>query len=225
MAKFSYRRKVALDKPEGFLALGQSLLEQVRPYAKWLVLGVVAVAVGLGAWGLNAGLQARRQAKATAALAQLTGKADLKAPEAAVQTLGKFVAEYSGTRAAQDAQLMQANLLYRLKRYGPAAKAYESLLNVGDPGWDALVNDSLSYCYEGLGNYKKAADTLKPVVDQTYGPLKSEVIRRLATLYDKAREPKEAAIYWRKLVDQPPDAVLVPYFQAKLAADEAQIKK
>jgi predicted negative regulator of RcsB-dependent stress response len=225
MAKPSFRRRVALDKPEGFLALGQTLWEQIRPYAKWLVLGVVVVAVGLGAWGINAGIQARRQAKAAAVLAQMTPKLDPKAPEAEVQTLGKFVTEYGGTRAARDAQLMRANLLYRLKRYGPAAQAYESLLSVREPGWDALVNDSLSYCYEGLGNYKKAAATLQPVVDQTYGPLKSEVMRRLATLYDKAGEPKEAAIYWRKLVGNSPDAVLVPYFQAKLAAAEAKIKK
>jgi predicted negative regulator of RcsB-dependent stress response len=225
MAKLSSRRKMALDKPEGLLDLAQSLLEQVRPYAKWIILGVAVVAVGLGAWGINAGLQARRQAKATAALAQMTPKVDHQPPDAAVKTLGKFVTKYRGTRAAQDAQLKRANLLYGLKRYGPAAKAYESLLSSGDPGWDALVKDSLSYCYEGLGNYKKAAATLKPVLDQTYGPLKSEVMRRLATLYDKAKEPQEAAIYWRKLVDQPPDAILVPYFQAKLAADEAKIKK
>jgi predicted negative regulator of RcsB-dependent stress response len=225
MAKISSRRRVALDKPEGFLTLAQDLLEQVRPYAKWLVLGAVVVAVGLGAWGINAGIQGRRQAKAAAALAQMTAKVDLKAPDAAVQTLGKFVTEYRGTRAARDAQLMRANLLYRLKRYDQAAKAYESLLNVRDPGWDALVNDSLSYCYEGMGNFKKAAAVLKPVVDQTYGPLKSEIMRRLAMLYDKAQEPKEAAIYWRKLVDQPPDPVLVPYFQAKLAAAEAKSKK
>jgi predicted negative regulator of RcsB-dependent stress response len=225
MAKLSSRRKVALDKPEGFLALAQSLLEQVRPYAKWLILGVVVVAVGLGAWGISAGLQAHRQAKATAALTQVMPKVDHQAPEAAIKTLGKFVSEYRGTHAARKAQLMRAHLLYRLKRYGPAAQAYESLLSVHDPGWDALVNGSLSYCYEGLGNYQKAAAVLKPVVDQTYGPLKSEVMRRLATLYDKAKEPKEAAIYWRKLVDQPPDPILLPYFKDKLAAAEAKIKK
>jgi cytochrome c-type biogenesis protein CcmH/NrfG len=50
-------------------------------------------------------------------------------------------------------------------------------------------------------------------------------MRRLALLYEQAKEPKEAAVYWRKLLDQPPDAAMVPYLQEKLAAAEAQGKK
>jgi tetratricopeptide (TPR) repeat protein len=120
---------------------------------------------------------------------------------------------------------MRANLLYGLRQYGEAAKAYESLLDGRDPGWDTLVNESLSYCYEGMGDFKKAAGVLKPVAEQTSGRLQSEVRRRLALLYEQAQEPQEAAVYWRKLLDQPPDAALAPYFQEKLAAAEAAGKK
>ena len=184
------------------------------------------IAVGLGAWGVKAKLQERREDKAAAALVLVTPKADLKAPNAAAaQALEKFINEHRGTRAAREAQLTRANLLYRLKQYGEAAKAYESLLEGRDPGWDTLVNESLSYCYEGMGNFKKAAEVLKPVAEQSSGPLKNEVMRRLALLYEQAKEPKEAAVYWRKLLDQQPDAALVPYFQEKLAAAEAQGKK
>jgi lipopolysaccharide biosynthesis regulator YciM len=184
------------------------------------------IAVGLGAWGVNARLQEGREDKAVAALALVTPKADLKAPNvAAAQALEKFVNEHTGTRAAREAQLTRANLLYRLTQYGEAAKAYESLLDGRDPGWDTLVNESLSYCYAGMGNFKKAAEVLKPVAEQVSGPLKHEVMRRLAMLYEQAKEPKEAAVYWRKLLDQPPDAALVPYLQEKLAAAEAQGKK
>jgi len=175
---------------------------------------------------VNAKLQERREDRAVAALALVTPKADLKAPAAAAaEALEKFVNEYAGTRAAREAQLTRANLLYRLARYGDAAKAYESLLDGRDPGWDTLVNESLSYCYAGMGNFKKAAEVLKPVAEQISGPLKSEVMRRLAMLYEQAKEPKEAVVYWRKLLDQPPDAAMVPYLQEKLAAAEAQGKK
>ena len=226
MAKISSRRKVTLDNPEEVLNLAQRLMERVKPYAKWLVVAGVVIAVGLGAWGVNARLQASREEKALAALSLVTPKADLKAPDAAAaQALGKFVNEYAGTRAAREAQLMRANLLYRLAQYGEAAKAYESLLDGRDPGWNTLVQESLSYCYEGMGNFKKAAEVLKPVAEQISGPLKSEVMHRLAMLYEQAKEPKEAAIYWRKLLDQPPDAALVPYLQEKLAAAEAGGKK
>jgi predicted negative regulator of RcsB-dependent stress response len=226
MAKTTLRRRSALDNPEEVLNLAQRLLERVKPYAKWLVLAGVVIAVGLGAWGVTARMQESRQEKAATALALLTPKADLKAPDAAAAAaLGKFANEYAGTRAARDAQLMRANLLYRLTQYAEAAKAYESLLDGRDPGWDTLVNESLSYCYEGMGNFKKAAEVLKPVAEQSSDPLKSEVMRRLAMLYEQAKEPKEAAAYWAKLLDRPPDPALVPYLREKLAAAEAQGKK
>jgi predicted negative regulator of RcsB-dependent stress response len=225
MAKLTSRRRSALDNPEEVLNLAQRLLEQLKPYAKWLVLAGVVIAVGLGAWGVNARMQAGRQEKAAAALAQVTPKADLRAPDAAAaKALEKFVKEYAGTPAAREAQLLRANLLYGLAQYGEAAKAYESLLDGREPGWDTLVNESLSYCYEGMGNFKKAAEVLKPLPEQVSGPLKNEVLRRLAILYGQAKEPKEAAVYWRKLLDNPPNAGAVPYLQEKLAAAEAASK-
>jgi predicted negative regulator of RcsB-dependent stress response len=226
MAKMMPRRKLALDNPEEVYTLAQRLLAPVKPYAKWLVLGAVVIAVGLGAWMVNTSLQERREDKAAAALALVTPKADLKAPNvAAAQALEKFIQAHAGSRAAREAQLTRANLLYRLKQYNEAAKAYTSLLDGRDPGWDTLVNESLSYCYEGMGNFKKAAAVLKPVAEQISGPLQKEEMRRLALLYEQAKEPKEAAVYWRKLLDQPPDAALVPYLQEKLAAAEAAGKK
>jgi len=226
MAKITPGRRSALDNPEEVLNMAQRLLERVRPYAKWLVLAGVVIAVGLSAWGINSMIKERRQEKAAAALALVTPKADLKAPDAAAaKALEKFVNEYAGTRAARDAQLVRANLLYGLGQYAEAAKAYESLLDGRDPGWDNLVNESLSYCYEGMGNFKKAAEVLKPVAEQSSAPLRSEVMRRLAMLYEQAKEPKEAAAYWAKLLDRPPDPDMVPYLREKLAAAEAGSKK
>jgi len=226
MAKITPGRRSALDNPEEVLNMAQRLLERVRPYAKWLVLAGVVIAVGLSAWGINSMIKERRQEKAAAALALVTPKADLKAPDAAAaKALEKFVNEYAGTRAARDAQLVRANLLYGLGQYAEAAKAYESLLDGRDPGWDNLVNESLSYCYEGMGNFKKAAEVLKPVAEQSSAPLRSEVLRRLAMLDEQAKEPKEAAAYWAKLLDRPPDPDMVPYLREKLAAAEAGSKK
>jgi predicted negative regulator of RcsB-dependent stress response len=226
MAKINPRRRVALESPRDMLTLTERLWEPIKPFAPYVAVAVVVIAVGLGVWGIHAWIKGNREAKAAAALAQVTPKVDLKAPSAAMaKSLEQFIQEHRGTRAARDAQLMRANLFYLLKQYGEAAKAYESLLHAGDPGWDALVNESLSYCYEGMGNFKKAAEILKPLVEQTYGPLESEIMQRLAMLYDQAQEPKEAAIYWRKLAEKPPNPVLAPYFRQKLAAAEAKEKK
>jgi predicted negative regulator of RcsB-dependent stress response len=226
MARITSRRRVALESPDEMLTQAQRLWEVVKPYVHWLAVAAVVLAVVLGLWGINAWMKGNRETKAAEALILVTSKVDFQAPTtAAVQDLGKFVKEYSGTGAAREAQLLRANLLYDLERYPEAAKAYESLRDSRDPGWDALVADSLSYCYAGMGNFKKAAAVLKPVVEQTYGPLRGEVMQRLALLYEKAQEPKEAAVYWRKLLDHPGDAALMSYFREKLAAAEAQGKK
>jgi len=225
MAKITSRRRVTLESPDEMLTQAQRLWEYIKPAAHWVGVAAVISAVVLGVWGINAWMQGKRETKAAEALVLLTPKADLNAPDAAAAAaLDKFTKEHPGTRAAREAQLRRANLLYGLGQYGEAARAYEALLEGRDPGWDALVNESLSYCYESLGNFKKAAEVLKPVVEQAHGPFKSEVMHRLALLYDQAKQPKEAAVYWRKLLDQPPDAALVPYLQERLAAAEAQGK-
>ncbi len=226
MARITPRRRVALESSDEMLTQAQRLWEYIKPVAHWVAVAAVVIAVVLGVWGINAWMKGNRETKAAEALVLVTSRVGLKAPTAAaVQDLGKFVKEYPGTRAAREAQLLRANLLYGLGQYPEAAKAYESLRDGRDPGWDALVTESLSYCYEGMGNFKKAAEVLKPVVEQTYGPLKSEVMQRLALLYEKAQEPKEAAVYWRQLLDQAGEAALMSYFREKLVAAEAQGKK
>ena len=64
MAKLTSRRRSALDNPEEVLNMAQRLLERLKPYAKWLVLAGVVIAVGLGGLGgdhLGAGQAGRRR--------------------------------------------------------------------------------------------------------------------------------------------------------------------
>jgi len=226
MAKIGARRKSVLEDPEEVLNLAQRLLERVKQQWKWLALGLVVVVIAVVAWGLNARVKASREEGATAALAQVRPK--LAAPEAnaeVAKALEQVTRDHAGTLGARDAQLLRANLLYKMKNYVEAAKGYETLLKGGDPGWDTLINESLSYCYEGLGDFKKAAATLKGVEEQVSGPFKGVVIQRLALLLEQAGDYKEAAVYWTKLLDEGGNPALQPYLKEKLAAAEAKVKK
>jgi lipopolysaccharide biosynthesis regulator YciM len=203
------------------LTLAQRWLEPLKKYwLYFLVLGLMAVAVALGA-GIRSHLQARKEYQAAQALARVNLKAEGQAQEAqAVQGLEKVIREFPDAAAAREAELLRANLLYRLKKYAEAAKAYESLREM-DPGLAPFISDSLSYCYEALGDYLKAVAVMKPVADQVAGPFQAEVWRRLAYLHEKAGEPREAAPYWKKLLEQPnqPPGAL-PYLKEKVAAAE-----
>lgn len=226
MAKSTARRKSVLDNPEEVLNLAQRLLEQAELYWKWLALGLAVVVIALAAWFINGQMQAHREAQAVAALAQVRPK--LAAPGAGAEdakALEQVIREHPGTKSGREAQLLRANLLYQTKNYAEAAKAYEALLPSGDPDWDALIEESLSYCYEELKDYKKAAATLKGVVEHTSGPLTGEVTQHLALLLEKAGDFKEAVVYWQKLVNEGANPAILPYLKEKLAAAEAKTKK
>ncbi len=225
MAKISARHRSLLENPEEVLNLAQRLLEQGKLRWKWLALGLALVALALAAWGIHAGIKGRQEKQAAAALAQLRPRLTAEAGSEAAQALEQVVRDYPGSRGAREAQLLRANLLYHLKNYPEAAQAYASLVPSGDPAWDALLNESLSYCYEGLGDYKKAAAALKAAQAQLPGPLSSELSQRLALLLEQAGDYPAAAVYWKMVLDQHGNPLLVPYLEEKLRADEARGKK
>ena len=227
MAKITARRRSIVDNPEEVLNLAPRLLEQMKKQWKWLTLGLAVVVIVLAAWYIRAEMRERREAQAVAALAQVRPKLAVPEPGAeAAKALEQVARDFPGTKAARDATLMRGNLLYQLKNYAEAAKAYEALIPSGDPAWDNLVNESLSYCYEYLGDFKKAAATLKGVAENVSGPFKTGVTQRLALLLEKAGDFKEAAVYWNKLLGEgSSNPAILPYLKEKLAAAEAKGKK
>jgi len=179
----------------------------------------------MAAWGINVRLKAGREERAAAALAQVTprlAKADRDAET--LKTLEGVIKDYPGTRAGHEAGLFRAHLLYRTNRFAEAAAAYESLLG-RDPGWDLLIKESLSYCYEGQGEFRKAAAVLRPLSDKASDTFRSELLFRQALLLERVGDREEAGDLWRQLLEHPPSPALVPYLQEKVAATQAPEKK
>lgn len=222
MAKISARRKDPLKQDE-VLTFAQRLVERLQAHRKPVLAAVVCLAVLLAGAGTFRYWQASRREAAAAALAAVRPKLEGEAPnQEALKDLDRIVSRYRGQPAAREAALYRANLLYRLGRYEDAVKAYRDLLADPtlrkEPGMEALVMESLSYCYEGMGNYGEAARVLQPLVEKTSGAFQSDLTRRLAWLWDRAGNPREARKYWEKLLERPPSPALVPYLQEKLAA-------
>jgi predicted negative regulator of RcsB-dependent stress response len=186
---------------------------------------VAVIVVVLVVWGVNRQWQAGREDRAAEALVQLRLKFSASPADAgAAKALKELAEKYDGTRSAYEAQLERANLLYKLNDYAEAAKAYEALAGSRDPGLNALVSESLSYCFEALGDYRKAAAILKPVAEQSTGGFHSEVLHRLALLHEKAGDPREAATYWKKLLELSPNPGMSAYLKEKIAAAETGAK-
>lgn len=229
MARRRPRRRV-IQEPEEILSLAQRGVNVVKPYLKWLILGITALVLVLLGWGGQAYLKRSREARAQAALEQVRPR--LSQPEQAgeaIKTLDALIRDYPSTTAGLMARLYQGHLLYQTKKYADAARAYEELrtaLGSRDPmNLGPFVTESLSYCYEDQGEYVRAAQTLKPVAEQARGGYQTVLLARLALLYDKAGNPKEAALIWEKLLSQAQNPALLSYWKEKLTGVEAKMKK
>ena len=226
MARPGSRKRSFVDQPPELLSMQLRLLQYLKDYWKWVAVGLVVVFIGLAAWGVTARLQSRRQEQAGAAMARVAPLVSNPSTAGeALRDLNKILKDFPGTPTAREASLLRAHLLYQTGKYAEAAKAYEALAQGPASDWSTLITESLSYCYEAQGDYRKAAQTLEPLVGKTTGPLESEINRRLAMLLEKAGEPQQAAKYWRKLLDKPPAQSLVPYLKEKLAAAAAVPQK
>ena len=217
MAKRKPRRR-GLQEPEEILSVFQQSLNYIRPYLKWLILGGVILILGLLGWSGYSYLQHSRESRAQAALEQV--RPQLSQPDqaaSAIKALDVLIRDYPATRAAQMGRLYKGHLLYQTGKYADAARTYEELrsaLGNQDPyGWSRFVTENLSYCYEAQGDYAKAAQILKPLVDQASGNYQSVLLARLAFLYDQAGNREEARSVWQRLLSQTKNPALISYWK------------
>ncbi len=228
MAK-PYRRRDPLKEDE-VLTFAQQVLELIKRYRTYVIIVVSGVVLAFAGSAAYQYWQKNRRDSAAAALTALRPKLEqpADAPEA-LKSLDKIISQYGGAPAAREAALHRAHLLYQLKKYEDAAKAYNELLAdpavQQEPGTSTLVTESLSYCYEGVGKYGEAAKVLQPLVEKTSGSFQSDLTRRLAWLYDQAGNRQEANKYWAKLLEKPPSPAIVPYLKEKLADAGPEAKK
>jgi len=226
MAKPGSRRRALVEEPPEILSLQLRLLHYLKVYWRWVAAGLALLFIALAAWGIMTQLQARRDEQAGAAMARIAPM--LSQPESATQALealDKLLKDYPGTPTAREAAMFRAHLLYQMQKYGEAAKAYASLRQGLGSAWDALIGESLSYCYEAQGDYRQAAQALQPVAEKATGPLQSMIYHHLAMLLEQAGDQKGAGQYWRKLLEGPQDPALTPYIKEKVAAVEAATPK
>lgn len=216
----SRRRGILVPEPEVRTWL-QRLQDRLQPYLKYIFAGVGLVAVLAAGWWLTTHFRERRAQAAAVALAPLRPQLSdpAKAPEL-LPALEKIIRDHAGTPAALEAEMFRAHLLYQTGKYEEALAAYRRL--AGDsrvqrqPGLRVMVAESISYCEEALGRPKEAVAALKPLLEEVSGPLQGELLRRYATLAEKAGQPEEARRAWEKLLERPPVPALVPYLKEKL---------
>lgn len=211
-----------LKEPEEILTLAQQVRKFLAPYRKWLLGGGLLLLTVLAGWAGYRSYSAYMEGKAQEALERLRPRlAQEETSDEVRNGLAALIRDYPGTRAAWLAKAYLGHLLYRQGKYREAARTYEELVlavdQLRDTGWNPFIIESLSFCYEALGEYRRAADTLKPLAEVAPGPQKNLLLSRLALLYEKAGQPEEARLYWERLLAASPSGVLGGYVREKLS--------
>jgi predicted negative regulator of RcsB-dependent stress response len=214
-------------EPEEILSAAQQVLDYVKPYLKGLIMGGAVLVLAVLGWSGYAFFQHSREVRAQASLEQ--ARQQFSQPdqaEAALKTLDTLIQDYPSTRAALMARVFKGHLLYQTKKYADAAKTYEELRSASgklkEYGWNPFVTESLSYCYEAQGDYAKAAQTLRPLLDQASGSFQTILLARLAALDAQAGNQEEARNAWQRLVSKAQNPALLSYWKEKLAGSETK---
>lgn len=219
-------RKELLDTQDEFLTISEKVYFFIREHSKQFTIGVIAVAAlfiaGIGATYYQS--YSHKQAvkaynEAASAIPGLDSQNEEDLMKAA-ETLTSFVQNYSGSEPALYAQLDLADVYFRMKDYDNALKAYQSFLNNSSTKNSTLapfVLDSQAFVYEIKGDFDKAEETWKKVLNAPGDTLKPEAYLGLGRTMIAKGDNSEAKKFYGLLVAEYPQSPKVSLAKARLA--------
>ncbi len=215
-AKKKITRKQLLKQPDEFITLSTKIGDFIREQGRLVALGLGGVVGVLLLGGLFYFYQGhnREQANLLEAAAynayhgQVIGAAEapLSSARASVFTSNEeryrtaqakyqeLLSQYPDTPNARRAQLYLGNCAYYLGEYQQAQRAYQEFLQETpqDNIWYQQVLHSLAYAQEEAGEYLKAAQTYRRVIDLAPGQSKPIIYLDLARTYEQAKSWQQA---------------------------------
>ncbi len=167
------------------------------------IAAIVVVAIGVGAYLWRQTRQAREQnalrSMAEAASAMQQGNIPL-----ATRNLEQLVQRFDGTRAAHEARLILAQLLFDQGRYQEGIARIEPLEGSKEPYTAATAMNLAGAGYEQLGQYDKAAAEYQKAADKARFPNdRATYLANAARAFTSAGNLNEAKKIWTRLADDP----------------------
>lgn len=194
----------------------------------WKALaGVIAVAIllvaGVAAWKDHA---AKRELAATAALyeAQVAAR-DLVAAkqyDQAEKAYDKLFADYSGSRAAYEAELQIGDFWMEAKNLEKASAHYEKAAGLAKDAFSrVLARYNLGIAQESAGKFKEAVATYEETVKADGSDfLRPEVLMAQARCYEALKENHKAIELYKTVQEK---FASRPYYSSAASAFEKQL--
>lgn len=120
--------------------------------------------------------------------------------------------KYPLSRAKKIAVLYQGNVLFDMKKYDEALKAFESAERKLKGPLKDIAAKNAGYSYEHLGEYEKASEIFKQLISPTREDAYLDLIRNL----EKAGKKDEVKTYAKEYLTHFPDSSHAPLIKEKI---------
>lgn len=213
-------RKELLNEPDEFITFSTKLFAFVMAHKIQIssAIGVVFVLTALISgyfYSLN-----KAENRASALLGKcMAGYETIlqdKKPDKACTDIEKdfqiIFEKYSNTAAEKFARLDYANICYNAGDYGKAITMYKKAVKYFDtqPLFKNLILSGLAYSYEGMKDFKTAAEYFEKIVKADDALMKDEALFNLGCLYASTGDSSRSMDVFRKIVSEHTDSL---YFE------------
>jgi len=132
--------------------------------------------------------------------------------------------EYPRTHASQLAQLQLGHGFLNSKQYDKAVETYRQFLdsNPGESLYRLFALQNLGYAYEGGGDYQRALDSFRELVDMGESFLQPWGYLNMGRCYEKLDKREEALRTYRTFLERSPDSAMAPMIRNKVGTLEGK---
>ncbi len=131
---------------------------------------------------------------------------DAKFPQA-TQKLKALIQEYSGTRAAFEAQMTLGTLYFNHGQAAQAATQFQSAVSAAPaPLEKALALSSLGYAHENAAKYNEALEAFNQAANLGEGAIKGDLLLAVARCQEALNDTTKARSTYDQIISQLPDS-------------------
>jgi tetratricopeptide (TPR) repeat protein len=144
--------------------------------------------------------------------------------------LDEMIKSHSSSEVAREAHYYLAGVYYQLEEYDNALEQYDAFLDMSgatrsDPIFKSLIIFNQACCYFNLGNYEKALEYYRMVIENKDAPNRPEALVNAAWCEENLNNHVDAIAYLEQARDEYPDASSVRGITYKIKSLEEKKEK
>lgn len=230
MAKRRRIPKKKLKEPDEFVSTAARMILWTKENLRLILVGVIIVVLvvfSIVFWRIRVKTREAEAFNLLHRASEILSKAQDPSSGDYREALDEFERirrEYPGTHASQLAQLQLGQGFLNSKQYDKAAETYRQFLdsNPGENLYRLFALQNLGYAHEGQGDYQRALDSFRELVDMGESFLQPWGYLSMGRCYEKLGKREEALRAYRTFLEKFPDSTMAPMIRHKVGTLEGK---